>query len=48
MSQDLSSSNDKDSKMDPDNRAANKSGHKSTKKGQGWLLNQDVEIELDP
>jgi hypothetical protein len=48
MSQDPSSSNDQDSQMDSDDRAAKKSSEKSTKKGPGWLLSRDVEMELDP
>ena len=48
MSQGPSSMDDQDSQVDLEDRAAKKEGEKSTKKGPGWLLSRDVEMELDP
>ena len=48
MSQGPSSMDDQDSQVDLEDRAAKKAGEKSTKKGPGWLLSRDVEMELDP
>jgi hypothetical protein len=47
-SQEPSSSIDKDSQMDLDDGTARRSSEKSAKKGPGWLLSRDVEMELDP
>ena len=48
MSQGPSSMDDQDSQGDSEDRAAKKAGEKLTKKGPGWLLSRDVEMELDP
>ncbi len=48
MTEAPSTTNDQDSQVESEDRAAKKAGEKSAKKGPGWLLSRDVEMELDP